>query len=97
MVAAGAGAEPTADNVVHYGALYILAITAAASLATEGIMWLWAYRSASFRSLKVRHAGKFPPGLLLCGYEQSRVFLACKEFSQAGLDSAGERVRERLL
>ena len=55
MVVAGVGAEPAADNNVQYGAFYILAITAAASLATEGLMWLWAYRSPSFRSLKVQH------------------------------------------
>ncbi len=39
----------------QHGALYILAITAAATVATELIMWLWAYRSPSFRSVKVQH------------------------------------------
>lgn len=53
MVASDAGVDPVAAAVSQYGALYILAITAAASIATEGIMWLWAYRTPSFRSLKV--------------------------------------------
>lgn len=40
---------------VHPGELLqIIALSAGAAIATELLMWLWAYRKDSFRSLRVR-------------------------------------------
>jgi hypothetical protein len=59
-------AEPTMIATTQHGALYILAITAAATVATELIMWLWAYRSPSFRSVKVQHTLLLMPSGRAC-------------------------------
>ncbi len=45
---------------VHPGELLqIIALSSAAAIGTELLMWLWAYRKDSFRTLRVRHLYPF--------------------------------------
>lgn len=40
-------------DVQAFEVLQIIALSAAAAIATELLMWLWAYRKDSFRTLRV--------------------------------------------